>query len=68
MSTYKEQLKNKKTYVLLKDCEVLGTFGNLKKVCAFMEGKDFYSYNTIVRKKTYPIIYKNYTVFKVKHY
>lgn len=68
MTTYKEQQENRKSYVLLKDCDVLGTFGNLKKVCDFMQKKDFYSYNTIIRKKEFPIIYKEYKVFKVKHY
>jgi len=55
-------------FVLQEGCEVLGTFGNLKKVCVFMKGKDFPKYNTIVRKKEYPITYKDYKVFKVKHY
>ena len=64
MATYKEQQENRKSYVLLKDCEVLGTFGNLKKVCEYMSEKDFYSYNTIIRKKEFPIIYKEYKVFK----
>ena len=68
MATYKEQMSNKKSYVLLKDCDVLGTFGNLKKVCDFLDGEDFYSYNTIIRKKNFPIIYGNFKVFKTKHY
>ncbi|MCH7783925.1 MAG: hypothetical protein IIB06_00705 [Bacteroidetes bacterium] len=68
MATYKEQQENRKSYVLLKDCEVLGTFGNLKKICEFMEGEDFYSYNTIIRKKDFPILYKGYKIFKVKHH
>ena len=67
MTTYKEQQENKQYYVLLKDREVLGTFGNLKKVCEFMEGKDFYSYHTLVRKE-FPVVYKDYKVFKVRHY
>tara|TARA_R100000935_G_scaffold13736_5_gene27654 strand:+ start:81770 stop:81976 length:207 start_codon:yes stop_codon:yes gene_type:complete len=68
MTTYKERQENLEYFVLLEYCNVLGTFGNLKKVCDFLDGKDFYSYNTIVRKKTYPVTYKNYKVFKVKHY
>ena len=68
MPTYKERQENLEYFVLLDGDDVLGTFGNLKKVCDFLDGKDFYSYNTIVRKKTYPVIYKNYKVFKVKHY
>lgn len=68
MSTYKEQRDSRQYYVLIKDCEVLGTFGNLKKICEFMAGQDFYSYNTIIRKKDFPILYKGYKIFKVKHY
>lgn len=68
MTTYKERQENLEYYVLLKDCEVLGTYGNLKKVCDYLDGEDFYSYNTIIRKKEFPVTYKNYKVFKVKHY
>ena len=68
MSTYKEQKENKKNYVLLKNHEVLGTFGNLKRLVEYMEGTEFLSYWTLIRKKEYPIIYKDYSIFKVKHY
>ena len=68
MTTYKEQQENKKSYVLVKDCEVIATFGNLKKICDHMEGKDFPSYWTLIRKKEYPIIIGGYSIFKVKHY
>ena len=63
VSTYKEQRDSKKYFVLLKDCNVLGTFGNLKKVCEFMKGKDFYSYHTLV-KKEFPVTYKEYKIYK----
>ncbi|WP_138535694.1 hypothetical protein [Polaribacter aestuariivivens] len=66
MVTYKEQQENKKAYVLLKDCELIGVFGNIKKVCDFMNGEDFYSYNTLIRKKEYPILYKGYKLYKTK--
>ena len=33
-----------------------------------MEGKDFRKYNTLVRKKEYPIAYKDYLIYKVKLY
>lgn len=68
MTTYKEQQENKMSYVLLQDCEVLGTFGNLRKVCEYMDGKDFPSYWTLVRKKENPIEFDNYKIFKTKHY
>lgn len=67
MATYKEQQKNKHYYVLLKNSEVMGTFGNLRKVCEYLKGIDFYSYHTLVRKE-FPIVYKNYKLFKVRHY
>lgn len=68
MTTYKERQANLQMFVLQKGYVVLGTFGNLKKVCEYLEGEDFYSYNTIVRKKEYPVTYGDYTVSKVKHY
>lgn len=68
MTTYREQQKGRTNYVLLDEGKVLGTFGNLKKVCEFLQNKDFYSYNTVVRKKEFPIEYKNYSVWKVKHH
>ncbi|SDR65825.1 hypothetical protein SAMN04488552_0199 [Christiangramia echinicola] len=67
MTTYKEQQKKKQYYVLLENCTVQATFGNLKKVCEFMNGKEFYSYHTLVRKE-FPVSYKDYKLFKVKHY
>jgi len=68
MATYKEQIKNRKSFVLQLNDSVVASFGNLKKVCNFMKGKDFPKYNTIVRKKEYPITHKNYTLYKVKHH
>jgi len=68
MVTYKEQQKNKKYYVLLKEGVPLGTFGNLKKITEFMEGKDFPSYWTLVRKGNNPIIFDKYHIYKVKHH
>ncbi len=67
MTSYKEQKEKKQYYVLLKNWDVLGTFGNLKKVCEFLEGEDFYSYHTLVRKE-FPLEYKDYKIFKVRHY
>lgn len=68
MATYKEQQKDKKYYVLLEDGVPLGTFGNLKKVVEFMEGKEFPSYWTLVRKNENPIIIGHHSIYKVKHY
>lgn len=68
MSTYKEQIKNRTNYVLLEDGIVLGTFGNLKKICDFMESREFPSYWTLVRKEENPIEFGNYRIFKVKHF
>lgn len=68
MTTYKEQIKDRKTFVLQKGCVVLATFGNLKKVCEYMAEKKFPSYHTLVRKKDYPLTYNDYTIFKVGHF
>jgi len=67
MTTYKEQQKNKMYYVLLKEGVPLGTFGNLKKITEFMDGKDFPSYWTLVRKDENPIVFEEYQIYKVKH-
>ncbi len=68
MVTYKEQQENKKYFVLLENGVPLGTFGNLKKITEFMNGRDFPSYWTLVRKKEYPIVFGTYSIHKVKHY
>ncbi|GAB5474061.1 MAG: hypothetical protein Mars2KO_21600 [Maribacter sp.] len=68
MVTYKERKKNLKNYVLLKDGVPLGTFGNLKKITEFMEGQDFPSYWTLVRKGENPIEFGDFSIYKVKHH
>jgi hypothetical protein len=70
MNTYKEQQENKHNFVLMKGSEVIGTFGNLRKICNFVTDESFPSYWTLVRKneEDYPISAENYTIFKVKHY
>jgi len=68
MVTYKEQQKNKKYFVLLKDGVPLGTFGNLKKITEFIKDEDFPSYWTLVRKSENPLIHGVYMIYKVKHY
>jgi len=68
MTTYKERKENKYNFVLAKDGEVIGTFGNLKKITEFVKDKGFPSYWTLVRKTEYPIECGDYRIFKVKHY
>ena len=68
MVTYKERIQNKTNYVLIENDVVLGTFGNLKKISDFMDGKEFPSYWTLVRKKDNPILFSEYKIFKVRHY
>lgn len=68
MVTYKERMKNKMNFVLIKGDIVLGTFGNLKKITEFVEDEDFLSYWTLVRKEENPIEFKDYRIFKVRHY
>ena len=70
MATYKEQLKNRYYYVLTEKNIPLATFGNLKKVSDYLEdeGKDFYKYNTLVRKEEFPVERGDLKVYKVKHH
>jgi len=68
MSTYKEQKKKKHNFVLTKNGNVLGTFGNLRKIIDFMDEERFPSYWTLIRKKENPIELEKYKIFKVKHY
>lgn len=66
MSTYKEQKEKIRIWILLEGNTVLGAFGNLKKVCSYMEGKEFPSYWTLARKKEDKIEAGNYVLQKVK--
>ena len=68
MTTYQERKAKLENYVLVKGGIPLGTFSNLKKVVEFMDGKEFPSYWTLVRKKENPIIVRDYSIYKVKHY
>lgn len=68
MTTYKERKAKLENYVLVKDGVPLGTFGNLKKVVDFMDGEEFPSYWTLVRKKDNPIEFDKYSIFLVKHH
>lgn len=66
MTTYQERKENTKVWVLIEGNTVLGAFGNLKKVCDFMDGKEFPSYWTLTRKKEDKIEAGNYDLHKVK--
>ncbi len=69
MATYKEQTKDRKHFVLLKDNIVLGTFGRLTRIVEFMQSQEIDAkYNTLVRMKDYPIEYKGFVIYFVKHY
>jgi hypothetical protein len=68
MTTYKERKENQYSYVLLKNDDVLGTFGNLRKITEIVEDDNFPSYWTLVRKKEFPIEFMDYRIHKVKHY
>ncbi|WP_445955427.1 hypothetical protein [Yeosuana sp.] len=68
MVTYKERMKDKMNFVLIKNNVVLGTFGNLRKITEFIKDDNFPSYWTLVRKDEYPIEFEDYKIFKVKHY
>lgn len=72
MTTYKEQQKDKKYFVLLKNNIPLGTFGNLKKVVDHVVDNfgedDFPSYWTLIRRSEFPIITGDYSIYRVNHY
>jgi hypothetical protein len=68
MVTYKEQQKNKKYFVLLKDGVPLGTFGNLKKVVEFVNNEEFPSYWTLIRDKEFPKKIGDFEIHKVLHH
>lgn len=68
MVTYKERKENTKHYVLLEGDTVLGVFGNLKKVCEFMGGKDFPSYSTLTKKGLDRVDHKEYSLQRVKFF
>ena len=68
MVTYKERMKDKMNFVLIKNDVVLGTFGNLRKITEYIKDDNFPSYWTLVRKDEYPIEFEDYRIFKVKHF
>jgi hypothetical protein len=68
MVTYKERRQNTRYYVLLEQDTVIGVFGNLKKLCDHMKGKDFPSYWTLTRKKEDRIDYKVFSIQRVQFY
>jgi hypothetical protein len=55
--TYSEQKEARRFIVLTLNCEILGIWGNLKKLCSEIKEKDsdFPSYWTLARKKENPI-------------
>jgi hypothetical protein len=59
-------MKDKNYYVLLKETDVLGVFGSLKRLCDTMKGKDFPSYWTLIRKDFNRYDYGNYSLQVVK--
>lgn len=69
MATYKEQIEGRKYFVLMKGKDVLGTFGRLTRLVEQMQyhGVDA-KYNTLVRRKDYPIEYMGYIIYHVKHF
>lgn len=68
MSSYKEQQEKRYTFVLIKNGDVIGTFGNLRKITKYFAEEKFPSYWTLIRKKENPIELKDYKIFHVKHY
>ncbi|WP_233882228.1 hypothetical protein [Tenacibaculum piscium] len=65
MTTYKEQLKKKKYFVINDKNMTLGVFTNLRKLCEEMKMKDntFPSYWTIIKiDRSKPIKVKDYVI------
>lgn len=67
MNTYADRKKARRHWILLDKCDVVASFGSLKKICEYMEGKEFPSYWTLVREKEFPIVVGDYKIFKVNH-
>ena len=62
MTTYKERKESKRVYILIKNCESIGAWGNLRALCDYMrdEGNEFPSYWTLVKKdKNKPMHYED---------
>lgn len=65
MVTYKEQLKKKKYYVIIKDNVCLGVFSTIKKLCKEISEIDekFPSYWTVSRlDRSEPVKVKEYII------
>jgi len=67
MTTYKKRMESLHHLVLSRDGQVIGTFGNLKKIVDFVDDPDFLSYWTLIKRK-YPIEFGRYRIDKVRHY
>lgn len=65
---YKRERENRKHYVLLKKGELVGVFGNLKKLADYGIDKfnDFPSYSTLSKKKENKIIIGKYVIESTK--
>ena len=50
---YQKEYQNQKAYIVSLNCEILGVWRNLKKLCTEMKERDteFSSYWTLARKK-----------------
>lgn len=65
---YKQERENRKHYVLLKNGNFVGVFGNLKKLVDYGIDKfnDFPSYSTLIKKKTAKIVIGEYVIEETK--
>ncbi|MEM7106442.1 MAG: hypothetical protein AAF502_25165 [Bacteroidota bacterium] len=58
---YKKEYSNRKVYVLLHECKVVGAWGNMRKLCEDMKkvNPGFPSYWTLIKlPKESPIVFK----------
>jgi hypothetical protein len=51
--TYKERMETERTVIVVLNCEVVGNFRNLKKLCEEMKERDieFYSYSSLSKRR-----------------
>jgi hypothetical protein len=68
MVKHKDKIENQFTWVLTKEGRVLATFGNLKTLVEHCNDGNLPKYNTLVRKKDYPLGFGEYEIWHVKHH
>lgn len=68
MVKHQDKVENQTTWVITDENGVLATFGNLKTLVDHYKDSDLPKYNTLVRKKDFPLSFGKYQIWKVRHY